>query len=137
MGKKGFNQVRLIIGLIGFAMLIFLKISAVISVIDACIFGIGFAIFLLITGDLKYFPWTLILMVFYTALSFLGYHWPILVWNAPDWEMFPQVALYGNKLMILFVNSFLYFLAIVSLLLLVCAVLSGFGTFSKKDSSLK
>ena len=47
MGKKGFNQVRLIIGLIGFAMLIFLKISAVISVVDACILGIGFAIFLL------------------------------------------------------------------------------------------
>lgn len=137
MGKKGFNQVRLIIGLIGFTMLIFLKISAVISVVDACILGIGFAIFLLITGDLKYLPWTLILMVFYTALPFLGYHWPILVWNAPDWEMFPQVALYGNKLMILFVNSFLYFWAVVSLLLLVCAVLSGFGTFSKKDSSLK
>ena len=137
MEEKGFNQIRLIIGLIGLAMFIFVGLSGVMPVVDVCLFGLWFGVFILITRNLKSLPWTLGFTAFYVAFLFLGYHFPLLGWNAPDLKLLPQAVLYGNKLAIVLVNAFLYFLAVVALVFLVCAVLSGFGTFNKKDSSLK
>lgn len=137
MEEKGFNQIRLIIGLIGLAMLIFVGLSGVMPVVDVCLFGLWFAVFILITRNLKCLPWTLGFTVFYVTFLFLGYHFPLLCWDAPDLKMLPQVVLYGNKLVLVLVNAFLYFLAAVAFMFLACAAISGFGAFNKKDSSLK
>lgn len=137
MEEKGFNQIRLIVALIGFAMLIFLGLSAAIPVVDLCLIGIGFAAVVLLSRNWSSIPWAVGFTVFYMMFPILGYHFPLLVWEAPNFNAFENIALYGNKLAILLVNAFLYFLAVVALIFFVAAVFSGFSKFSREDSSSK
>ena len=134
MEEKGFNQIRLIIGLIGLAMFIFVGLSGVMPVVDVCLFGLWFAVFILITRNLKSLPWTLGFTAFYVAFLFMGYHFPLLGWDAPSLNFMPQAVYYGNKLAILLVNAFFYFCGAVALIFLVCAVLSGFDYFKQRSA---
>ena len=78
MENSGWNQIRLVIGLIGVAMLIFLRLSGVLSIIDTCLFGLWFVTFLLISKDKECLPWGFGFTAFYTALLFFAYHYPLI-----------------------------------------------------------
>ncbi len=132
MDDKGFNQIRLVIGLISLAMLIFMGLAGVMSVVDCCLFILWLVAFVLLSKKLECVPWMLGLTAFYMAFLFLGYHCPLLVWDAPEPKMFVKIVLYGNQLMSLLVNAFLYFIAVVAFFSLVCAAISGFYCFNKK-----
>ena len=134
MENSGWNQIRLVIGLIGVAMLIFLRLSGALSIIDTCLFGLWFVTFLLISKDKECLPWSFGFTAFYTALLFLAYHYPLLEWNAPSLSVLQNIAIYGNKLAIVLVNALLYLMAVLSLVLLTCAALSGLGCFKPKRS---
>lgn len=134
MENSGWNQIRLVIGLIGVAMLIFLRLSGVLSIIDTCLFGLWFVTFLLISKDKECLPWGFGFTAFYTALLFFAYHYPLLEWNAPSLPVLQNIAIYGNKLAIVLVNALLYLMAVLSLVLLACAALSGLGCFKLKRS---
>lgn len=134
MENSGWNQIRLVIGLIGVAMLIFLRLSGALSIIDTCLFGLWFVTFLLISKDKECLPWSFGFTAFYTALLFLAYHYPLLEWNAPSFPVLQNIAIYGNKLAIVLVNALLYLMAVLSLVLLTCAALSGLGCFKPKRS---
>lgn len=131
MENKGWNQIRLVVGIIGVFMLIFLRLSGVLSIIDTCLCGLWFAVFVLATRNLQCLPWTFGFTVFYASFLFLGYHFPLLEWNAPSLNFMPKAVLYGNQLAILLVNAFFYFCGVVSLIFLICAVLSGFDYFKQ------
>ncbi len=134
MENKGWNQIRLVVGIIGVFMLIFLHLSGVLPIVDTCLFGVWFAVFVLATRNLQCLPWSLGFTVFYASLLFLGYHFPLLEWDAPSLNFMPQAVFYGNKLAILLVNAFFYFCGAVALIFLVCAVLSGFDYFKQRSA---
>lgn len=134
MKNSGWNQIRLVIGLIGVAMLIFLRLSGVLSIIDTCLFSLWFVTFLLISKDKECLPFGFGFTAFYTALLFFAYHYPLLEWNAPSLPVLQNIAIYGNKLAIVLVNALLYLMAVLSLILLTCAALSGLGCFKPKRS---
>lgn len=131
MENKGWNQIRLVVGIIGVFMLIFLRLSGVLSIIDTCLCELWFAVFVLATRNLQCLPWTFGLTVFYASFLFLGYHFPLLEWDAPSLNFMQKAVLYGNQLAILLVNAFFYFCGIVALIFLICAVLSGFDYFKQ------
>lgn len=131
MENKGWNQIRLVVGIIGVFMLIFLRLSGVLSIIDTCLCGLWFAVFVLTTRNLQCLPWTFGFTVLYASFLFLGYHFPLLEWNAPSLNFMPKAVLYGNQLAILLVNAFFYFCGFVALIFLICAVLSGFDYFKQ------
>lgn len=133
MEDKGFNQVRLVVGLIGLAMLVLLGLSGVMSVVDCCLFGLWLVTFVLFSINLKSVPWVFGATAFYMIFLFLGYHCPLLAWDTPEPKMLIKAVLYGNKLISLLVNAFLYFIAVVALSFLVCAAMSGFYSYKRKN----
>ena len=134
MENSDWNQIRLVIGLIGVSMLIFLRLSGALSIIDTCLFGLWFVTFMLISKDKECLPWSFGFTAFYTALLFFAYHYPLLEWNAPSLPVLQNIAIFGNKLSFFFFNALLYLMAVLSLVLLTCAALSGLGCFKPKRS---
>lgn len=137
MENRGWNQIRLVVGLIGVAMLIFLRLSGILPIIDTCLFGLWFVAFVLISKDTECLPWAFGFTFFYVALLFLGYHCPLLEWDAPSLPVLQNIAVYGHKLAVVLVNALLYLIAVLALILLICAALSGFGYFKPKRDSDK
>lgn len=133
MVTKFFNQIRFAVGLIGLLILTLLGLSEVMSAVDCCLFSLWLGLFVLLSKNLKYAPWILGLTAFYMAFPFLGYHCPLVAWEAPESEILTRVVLYGDKLMALCVNAFLYFMAVVALLSLACAVIGGFFCYNKSN----